>query len=108
MRQISIDVDQSVNAAYIALSTEPVAKTVELSDTVLVDLDEFGVAVGIELLDQHASLPLGELTERYHVRSDVVDLLRELRVSGESLVSFTSGAEGSVSKDSGTSTVTGV
>jgi len=108
MRQISIDVDQSMNAAYVALSTEPVAKTVELSDTVLVDLDEFGVAVGIELLDQHASLPLGELTERYHVRSDVVDLLRELRVSGASLVSFTSGAEGSVSMDSGTSTVTGV
>lgn len=107
MKQISIDVDQSVNAAYIALSNGPVAKTVQLSESVMVDLDEFGVAVGIELLDQRAPLPLAELSERYHVRSEVMDLLRELQTNGEPLVIFTSGSEGSVSRGSGTSTVTG-
>lgn len=47
---IRIDIDQSADAAYIRLSDKAVARTVELTDDVYVDLDDLGVAVGIEIL----------------------------------------------------------
>lgn len=50
MDRFVIDVDKSVNAAYVALSTGPVARTLEVSESVLMDLDECGDVVGIELL----------------------------------------------------------
>lgn len=95
MAKISIDVDQAVGCAYIRLSDHPVAKTVEHADGVLVDLDEFGVAVGLELLDQHAPIPFAALTGQYHVHSDVIELLRMVRPDVASFVTVTSGVGGS-------------
>lgn len=51
MDRFVIDVDDSVNAAYIAFSQESVARTIEVSETVLVDLNVCGDVVGIELLN---------------------------------------------------------
>lgn len=99
MKGIRIEVDLEVDAAYIGLSDAAVARTVELSDQVLVDLDEFGVAVGIEVLDRSVPLPLSELVERYHVRSEVVDLLGLLRPGVSSFFELTRGTDGSSAGD---------
>jgi uncharacterized protein YuzE len=72
--QLAVDID--AEAAYITLSDKNVAKTVEHSDCVLVDLDDMRVAVGVELLDLDATIPFDELTKKYHVKSDVIETLR--------------------------------
>lgn len=46
----TVEVDHDAEAAYIALSAAPVARTVEVSPEVLVDLDQAGAVVGVELL----------------------------------------------------------
>lgn len=55
---ITLSIDPSVDAAYIALTDEPVAETIELTPSVQVDLDASGTVVGIELLTIPAELPL--------------------------------------------------
>ena len=96
MSHIIIEVDQAVGSAYIALGDAPVARTIEREDGILVDLDEFGVATGIELPDQHMPVPFADLVDRYHVRSDVVDLLRMIRPDVASFVTVTSAVEGAL------------
>jgi len=91
---ITIEVDTTVHAAYIALSAEPVARTVEFSEEILVDLDEHGIAVGIEVLNEGAELPFSALLNSFHVHSDVVALLRLIRPSVSAFMEFTQGSEG--------------
>ena len=64
--------DPEADAGYLALSQQPVARTVDLEGgplglPVLVDLDEAGAIVGIELLSVTATAPgllLGDSEER--------------------------------------------
>lgn len=94
---ITIEVDTELHAAYISLSDDPVVRTVEFSEQIMVDLDEFGVAVGIELLDEGALLPFSELVSEFHVHSDVVDMLRVIRPDVSSYLRLTtSGNDGVV------------
>jgi len=85
MKSRTITVDTSVGACYIALSDCPVTRTEEFSDDVLVDLNEYGVAVGIEILDLTAQLPLTDLCRQLHIHSSdepyLVKLLPNLRYS---------------------------
>lgn len=93
--QIRVEIDSVVSAAYITLSTNPVAETREVTDSVLVDLDDHGVAVGIEVLDLTAEMPYEQLCTYYHVHSDVVEVLRTIRPSVNGwFVSLTSGPDG--------------
>ena len=94
---ITIEVDTRLHAAYIKLADEPVVRTVEFNDLILVDLDQYGVAVGIELLDEGAQLPFTELVDVFHVHSDVVELLRLIRPSVASYLQLTSGSDGTSS-----------
>jgi uncharacterized protein YuzE len=94
MSGISIMTDPTVDAAYIGLSQNEIAHTVEFSETVLVDVDEFGVAVGIELLGQNAEIPFTALVDRFHVHSSVVETLRLIRPSVGAFVSTQSANEG--------------
>ena len=66
----TITVDPAVGTCHISLSDRPVASTEEFSDDVLVDLDEFGVVIGIEVLDLDAELPLTDLCRRLHIHKD--------------------------------------
>ncbi|WP_435744864.1 DUF2283 domain-containing protein [Nocardioides sp. SYSU DS0663] len=91
---IAIEVDAALHAAYIRLSDDEVARTVEFSDLIMVDLNEFGVAVGIELLDEGAVLPFTELVNDFHVHSDVVEILRLIRPSVSSYLKLTQGNDG--------------
>jgi uncharacterized protein YuzE len=78
---IMVHVDQMADAAYIRLSDAPVARTVTVREDINVDLDEFGVAVGVEALSIRAEIPFDDLTSCYHVRSEVVEMLRLIRPS---------------------------
>ncbi len=48
---MKIEYDSEVDAIYIYLQQKEVAKTIELSDSVKVDLDEKGNLIGLEVLD---------------------------------------------------------
>lgn len=92
---IKIDVDPTVNAAYITLSDEEVVRTVELNDGIMVDLDNMGVVVGIEVLSIDTELPLQRLKDEFHVHSSVVHMLYMLRPSiGFQLGKFQQHSEG--------------
>lgn len=79
MTAIIIEVDTAVHAAYIQLSDEPVARTVDLNGEILIDLDQYDVAVGIEVLDEGTPLPFDRLVSDFHVRTDVIGILRQIR-----------------------------
>ena len=74
MSRITIEVDTVVHAAYIKLSDAPVVRTVDFNGQIMIDLDEFGIAVGIEVLDERVPLPFTELVSDFHVHTDVADL----------------------------------
>lgn len=85
---MKITYDTGANAVYIELSDRDVARTVDVTDSVLVDLDEFDVAVGIELLDPETIPNLAEIMRHYHVPEDkvceledIVGRLKEVRVT---------------------------
>jgi len=48
---MNIEYDKIADALYIRLSEEKVAKTVEIQDSLVADLDGEGNIVGIEMLD---------------------------------------------------------
>ena len=81
----TIIIDPAVGACHISLSDRPVASTEEFSDNILVDLDEFGVVIGIEVLDLDAELPLTDLCRQLHIHKDdephLARLLPTLRYS---------------------------
>ena len=79
MASIRLTVDQTDSLAYITLSDKAVDTTIDHDGRVIVDLDEVGVAVGVELLDLDAVIPFDALTANYHVDSKVVDLLRRIQ-----------------------------
>jgi uncharacterized protein YuzE len=104
MSRIEIAVDGLLNCAYVRLSEEPVRETVEHDPGVLIDLDEHRCVVGIELLDQASTIPFRDLVDHYHVRSDVVELLRLIRPSVEAFVDLSRGHDGHTDARSSTGT----
>ena len=59
--------DATAGAAYITVSSNDVARTVEVTPTVLVDLDALGVVVGVELLRPQEAVPVETITQQCHV-----------------------------------------
>lgn len=53
--QVRLDAD--VNALYIRLTDRPVARTVEIEEMVLLDLDNRGEPVGVEFVDADGFVP---------------------------------------------------
>ncbi|MGA8245720.1 MAG: DUF2283 domain-containing protein [Nocardioides sp.] len=90
-------VDTVLETAYIHLSDGQVARTVDVNDDIAVDLDAFGLVVGIEILDQRAPLPFTELLDRFHVHSDVVETLRLIRPDVDSFLRLHTGHDGASS-----------
>ncbi|MCH4249502.1 MAG: DUF2283 domain-containing protein [Microbacteriaceae bacterium] len=72
---VRVEIDEQAQAAYVRLSDAEVAHTAELSDCLLVDLDRYDMAVGIEILDLDARIPLAEVERRFHIHSSQVDIL---------------------------------
>jgi uncharacterized protein YuzE len=55
MTSPTLTYDREANALYIRFSTNAISETVELSDTVYMDVDRDGEPVGFEIL--HAASP---------------------------------------------------
>lgn len=72
---VSVKLDRDAGAAYLRLSTNRVARTVEFSEDIYVDLDVTGVVVGVELLDLTAKIPMDVLASKHHIHSDSIRVL---------------------------------
>lgn len=80
--------DSLANAAYIKLSENPVARTRELSEDVMVDLDEYDIVVGVELLNPASAPCAADIDRLCHVNAchltslgNALDTLRGIRVT---------------------------
>ncbi len=70
MKAMRVDFDPEVQGWYLTLSDAPVARTVHISDEVMVDVDASGAVVGVEFLLAPAAIepPVREaLFERFPV-----------------------------------------
>lgn len=72
---VSVKLDHDAGAAYLRLSTNSVARTVEFSEDIYVDLDAMGAVVGVELLDLMAPIPMDALAAKHHIHSDAICIL---------------------------------
>ena len=75
---VRVEIDRDEDAAYITLSNEEIVKTIVFSDNILVDLDQYGVAVGIEVLGTDTRIPLSGLAKRFHIHTSVEPILGHL------------------------------
>lgn len=91
---IEVTVDAELDVAYIRLSRNAVARTVELEEDVMVDLDDMDVAVGVEVLTLDARIPFSKLEAECHVHSEVIELLRLLQPSVAASLRLTQGTDG--------------
>lgn len=91
---VAIQVDHETDTGYIKLRDEQIARTLELTNLVLVDLDRFDMAVGLEVLSLNAKIPFSRLHKEFHVPSSTVDLLRAIQPTlGKFLNDVTTGAD---------------
>ena len=72
---VSVKLDRDAGAAYLRLSTNSIARTVECSEDIYVDLDAMGVVVGVELLDLMTPIPMDPLASKHRIHSDAIRIL---------------------------------
>jgi len=75
----TLTVDYAADVAYLRLSNNPVTRTCEVEPGVLVDLDEFGMVVGVEVLELDVVIPRTKLVTDYHVHHEQVDIFDQIR-----------------------------
>lgn len=75
--QVTVDLD--ADAAYILMTNRRVAESRVLGDGTVVDLDDMGIVVGVEVLALDARIPFQRLIEEFHVHTDDVEYLRLLQ-----------------------------
>ncbi len=95
--KIVLEVDAVADCAYIRISTNKVQATVELTDSVLVDIDELNMVVGIEVLTLTADIPFDRIEAEYHVHSKVIESVKAIRPSVGSFLNVQSGTDGTSS-----------
>ena len=79
--KLTIDVD--ADAGYVSVSQAAVARTEPFAESVLIDVDDVGQLVGIELLTLTATVDTDGIANRYGLSAVVRDELRRT-FSGES------------------------
>jgi uncharacterized protein YuzE len=87
---MKVDYDQQADALYVTLTAEAeVARTVQIDQGTLVDLDSRGRLIGVELIRPARPWPLDEILSRFP--ADYVDarLLRLLERAGGGGRTFT-------------------
>lgn len=70
--------DSSANAVAIFLSDADVVSTEEIDNGTLVDVDAFGNAIGIEVINPNRQWPLGEIIDRFGIDPETAQVLRDL------------------------------
>jgi uncharacterized protein YuzE len=68
--------DLEADALYVAFNDGAVARTVELDDGTLVDLDAKGAAVGLEVVHPNRVWPVDQFVERFRIPREEADALR--------------------------------
>lgn len=71
------DHDPISGATYRTLTTEPVARTIHVSDVIMVDVDEHGRPVGVEYGVDPSVLTLGDVTSLLEAFPNLRDALPE-------------------------------
>lgn len=75
-----ITYDSSVDAAYIYLCEDPeVARSVVIDEQRVVDLDEGGEVVGIEILEASSGFELNDIVERFHLQARSTELSQAVK-----------------------------
>ena len=64
------------NALYVRLSDHPVARITQIDEGTLVDLDDRGAVVGIEVIQPQRTWPLDEILRTFQIPSEQADELR--------------------------------
>lgn len=103
---VSVKLDLDTGAAYLRSSAESVARTVEFSEVILVDLDTMGVVVGVELLDLMTPIPMDDLASKHHIHSESIRILTAA-IEGQRDAAGTASSEGSQPSRVSFGTVTG-
>lgn len=70
--------DKSADALEILVSNAIVARTEQIDEGTLVDLDAHGLIVAIEVLRPAREWPLKEVMDRFHLEQSSADMLRAL------------------------------
>lgn len=81
VNRVCIEVDHTAQSVYVDLggSERGISTTVEAMPRVNVDLNSYGIAVGVEVLTLSLrDIPLEELMARYHFRRKDQELVRKL------------------------------
>lgn len=73
-----LEIDLDAEAAYLRLADSAITSTKNVTEAVLVDLDELNMVVGIEVLDLDTAIPFSVLTDKFHVHSEQMVALRQL------------------------------
>lgn len=81
-----LTVDFEADAAYLQVSDKPVAETREAAPGIQVDLDQYGCAVGIEVLELSLEIPADEIIRKFHLRHDDMETLKRIRPDVTSFV----------------------
>lgn len=81
-----LSVDFEADAAYLLVSDNPVAETIEIEPGILIDLDDLRCAVGVEVLSLALTIPVEEITHKYHVRQQDLAALQQMRPAITSFV----------------------
>ena len=68
--------DMNVGALYVRLADAPVARTREINDNTMVDLDANGEVIGIEVVSMTHPWPLDEILSDYAIPPDEEAQLR--------------------------------
>ena len=75
---MELELDRALGVAYLRRSGEQIKHTIELSDVINIDLDRNGTLVGVELLDLTRDLPDSELTSRFGLDEEELQLLKSI------------------------------
>lgn len=77
-----ISFDEEAGALYVTLSEGIVARTVTVDAGTLVDVDERGNAVGIEVVRPAREWPVDAIAEAGNLGPEILDQLRHLNRAG--------------------------
>jgi uncharacterized protein YuzE len=73
---MQFQLDRKLNALYVSLREAPVAKTVEITDTIYYDIDDSGNLLGVEFLNADEFIPfIRNQGEGVPIPPQVLDLI---------------------------------
>lgn len=97
---VEIDIDLIAEAVYFRLSENAVQESIEAQPDIIVDLDQHGVVVGVEMLRLGAVVPWDAVAQRFHIRSEVRAILDAVEATYVHGISLTQGFDSVTVPDS--------